>query len=302
MRYYLTTPIYYVNSAPAHRPRVHDDRCRHPGPAPPPARGRDLLPHRHGRERVQGLPRRRGAGARSEGVRRRDRREHWRALPERVGAEYDFFIRTTDEGHHRFVQEFLQRIYDNGDIYQDVYAACTASAARSSRARPSSSTACAPSTGSRRSGSRRGTSSSACRRTRSGSSQLYDERPDFVLPHFRYNEARSFIEGGLRTSASAARASRGACRCRGTPSRSPTSGSTRLINYLSALTYARPARTCASGSGPTRTTCSARTSSASTASIWPALLLAAGYEVPKQMFVHGWLLWTTGRSRSRSAT
>ena len=26
---------------------------------------------------------------------------------------------------------------------------------------------------------------------------LYDERPDFVLPDFRYNEARSFIEGGL---------------------------------------------------------------------------------------------------------
>ena len=27
---------------------------------------------------------------------------------------------------------------------------------------------------------------------------LYDERPDFVLPDFRYNEARSFIEGGLQ--------------------------------------------------------------------------------------------------------
>ena len=26
------------------------------------------------------------------------------------------------KGHKRFVQEFLQRIYDNGDIYQDVYA------------------------------------------------------------------------------------------------------------------------------------------------------------------------------------
>ena len=27
---------------------------------------------------------------------------------------------------------------------------------------------------------------------------LYDERPDFVLPTFRYNEARSFIAGGLQ--------------------------------------------------------------------------------------------------------
>ena len=36
----------------------------------------------------------------------------------------DFFIRTSDDGHKRFVQEFLLRIRENGrdDIYQDVYA------------------------------------------------------------------------------------------------------------------------------------------------------------------------------------
>ena len=48
--------------------------------------------------------------------------EDWRPLPGRVGATPDFFIRTTDEGHHRFVQEFVQRIYDNGHIYEDIYA------------------------------------------------------------------------------------------------------------------------------------------------------------------------------------
>src|SRR5205823_2625205 len=48
--------------------------------------------------------------------------EAWKELPRRVDADYDFFIRTTDEGHKRFVQEFIQRIYDNGYIYQDVYA------------------------------------------------------------------------------------------------------------------------------------------------------------------------------------
>jgi len=36
----------------------------------------------------------------------------------------DFFIRTSDEGHKQFVQEFLTRIKENGreDIYQGVYA------------------------------------------------------------------------------------------------------------------------------------------------------------------------------------
>ena len=37
-----------------------------------------------------------------------------------------------------------------------------------------------------------------------------DDRPDIVLPPFRYNEARSFIERGWTTSASAVRRSAGA--------------------------------------------------------------------------------------------
>lgn len=41
----------------------------------------------------------------------------WKAL--NVG--YDQFIRTTDPDHEKFVQEFLQKIYDNGEIYKDKY-------------------------------------------------------------------------------------------------------------------------------------------------------------------------------------
>ena len=68
---------------------------------------------------------------------------------------------------------------------------------------------------------------------------LYDERPDFVLPRFRYNEARSFIEGGLQDF-SVSRA--------GQPWGVPIPWDEEqvtyvwvdaLINYLSALSYAR---------------------------------------------------------------
>ncbi len=63
-----------------------------------------------------------GAGPRAAGVRRRHRRGLARRCRGAVGAEPDFFIRTSDEGHKAFVREFLQRIYDNGDVYEDVYA------------------------------------------------------------------------------------------------------------------------------------------------------------------------------------
>ena len=71
---------------------------------------------------------------------------------------------------------------------------------------------------------------------------LYKERPDFVLPRFRANEARSFIEQGLQDF-SISRA--------GQPWGIPLPWdedhvayvwADALVNYLSALTYARPGR------------------------------------------------------------
>ncbi len=62
-----------------HRPRVHDDRGRHPHAPSQPAGRRDVLPDGNGRARLQGLPGGRGAGARPEDVRRPDRRSLERA-------------------------------------------------------------------------------------------------------------------------------------------------------------------------------------------------------------------------------
>src|SRR4051812_5057226 len=58
-----------------HRQRVHDHRRGRARPSSPAARRRDLLPDRHRRARVQGVPRGRGAGSRPKDVRRSNRRE-----------------------------------------------------------------------------------------------------------------------------------------------------------------------------------------------------------------------------------
>src|SRR5438477_425761 len=63
----------------SHRARVHDDCRGRAGSSPPAAGGRDLLPHRHRRARIQGLPRRGGTGARRQDVRRPHRRRLARA-------------------------------------------------------------------------------------------------------------------------------------------------------------------------------------------------------------------------------
>lgn len=38
-----------------------------------------------------------------------------------LNIKYDNFVRTTDPKHEKFVQDFMQKLYDNGEIYKDDY-------------------------------------------------------------------------------------------------------------------------------------------------------------------------------------
>ncbi|MFA5917720.1 MAG: methionine--tRNA ligase [Candidatus Gracilibacteria bacterium] len=44
-----------------------------------------------------------------------------KAVWDGLGIQYTDFIRTTEDRHHKFVREVLQKSYDNGDIYEGVY-------------------------------------------------------------------------------------------------------------------------------------------------------------------------------------
>ena len=290
MRYYLTTPIYYVNASPhighAYTTIAADVLVRHHR-----QRGEETFfltgtdEHASKVYRVaeeQGLDPKAYVDEIVE--------KYWRELPKRVDAEYDFFIRTTDEGHKRFVQEFLQRIYDNGDIYQDVYSGlyCVQCEEFKSESELVDGL-CAD----------HGIPPERIEETnwffRLSAYQekllaLYDERPDFVLPSHRYNEARSFIEGGLQDF-SVSRA--------GQPWGVPIPWDEgqvtyvwvdALINYLSALTYARDGEDLREEFWPHAHHLLGKDILRFHCVFWPALLLAAGYEVPQQLFVHGYLL------------
>ena len=119
-RFYVTTPIYYVNDVP------------HIGHAYTTVAG-DVLTrwHRLMGDEVfyltgtdeHGLKVQRAAEAKglepAELVRRVAGvfRDEWDALD----IAYDDFIRTTEPRHYKAVQEFLQRIYDAGDIELGTY-------------------------------------------------------------------------------------------------------------------------------------------------------------------------------------
>jgi len=118
--YYATTPIFYVNAAPhighAYTTTLVDVVTRFHR-----LRGDDTYfltgTDEHGEKVAQAADR---AGKTPQqyvdGV-----AAQFRATWDRLGIQYDEFIRTTEERHQKVVREVLQKVYDNGDIFYGEY-------------------------------------------------------------------------------------------------------------------------------------------------------------------------------------
>jgi methionyl-tRNA synthetase len=289
MTYYLTTPIYYVNATPhighAYTTIAADILVRHHR-----QRGEEAFlltgtdEHASKNYRV----------AQEQGITAKeyvDRivEEHWRKLPERVGAAPDFFIRTTDPEHKAFVQEFIQRIRDNGHIYEGTYSGWYCVGCEEFKREDELVDGNCPIHETPAEWLEERNWFFRLSAFQDRLLALYDERPDFVLPRFRANEARSIIAGGL-IDFSLSR--------QGQPWGVPIPWDEEqvtwvwvdaLINYVSALTYARPGEDLREEFWPEARHVMAKDILRLHCVIWPALLLAAGYTVPKQIFVHGYL-------------
>ena len=290
MRFYLTTPIYYVNSTP-HIGHAYTTIAA------------DILA-RHHRQRgdetffLTGTDENATKNVRSAEAHGEDPKtfvdrlveEHWRPLVGLVGASPDFFIRTTDDGHARFVQDFVQRIYDNGHIYEDTYSGLYCVGCEEFKAEDDLVDGLCPEHGIKPERIEERNWFFRLSAFQEQLLQLYDERPDFVQPDVRYNEARAFIAGGLRDLSLSRAGQPWGIPVPWDPEQVVYVWVDALINYLSALTYARegddlretfwPAAHHLIGKDILRFHCV----------FWPALLLAAGYDPPQRIFVHGYLL------------
>ena len=271
-----------------YRARVHDDRCRHPRPALPATRRGHVFPDGGGRACVEGR-----RVAEEQGLAPKEYADRivgaWQEVPRRIEATNDFFIRTTDEGHKTFVADFLQRIYDAGDIYEDVYAGlyCGLRSVQDG-------------VGDRR-------REVPAPRHRAG----VDRGEELVLPAFGLPEATGLsLRGASGLRAARVSLQRGAKfhrigsaglldQPRGTAvgRRDPVGSGAgayvwadALVNYLSALTYARPGEDLRTDTGRSVRHLIGKDIIRFHCVFWPAMLLSAGYEVPHQIFVHGYLL------------
>ena len=139
--------------------------------------------------------------------------EVWRALPARLGASNDFFIRTSDAEHMAKVQEILGRIRDNGHVYEGVYEGwyCPRCADFKTDAEAGDDNLC-PIHKTPLTREKEDNYFFRLSAFQDDLIKLLDEQPEFVMPRHRYNEARSFIESGLQdVSLSRPTFTRGTC-------------------------------------------------------------------------------------------
>jgi methionyl-tRNA synthetase len=288
--FYVTTPIYYVNAEPhlghAYTTIAADVLARHMR-----QRGEEVFfltgTDEHG-EPVTQAAEKLGITPRELGDRYAVR---FKELAGRVDATNDFFIRTTDPEHYQVVAEVVQRIYDNGHVYEGTYEGwyCPRCADFKTESELEEGNRC-PIHHIVLEKEKEDNWFFRLSSFQEPLERLYAERPGFVVPQNRYNEALSFIQSGLRDlSLSRARLKWGV-PVPWDESQVIYVWIDALLNYYSALSYARDGEDLTERFWPADVHLIGKDILKFHAVIWPALLMAADIELPKRVGIHGYLL------------
>jgi len=217
----------------------------------------------------------------------------WEPVLRVVDASNDDFIRTTEQRHTERVREFWQTVYDNGDVYKGTYEgpyciACEEYKLPSELLTGDDGAQLCPVHERPVEILSEDNYFFALSKYAERLLDLYEREPTFVQPESARNEVVSFVRQGLQDLS----ISRSTFDW-GIPV--PWDESHVLYVWIDALlNYATAA---GFGTDPDRF---ARTWPADVhlvgkdilrfhAVIWPAMLMAAGVDVPRQVFGHGWL-------------
>ena len=289
-KYYVTTPIYYVNAEPhlghAYSTLAADTLARHRR-----QRGEDVFfltgTDEHG-EPIEVAAEREGISPQELADRNAVKFE---ALMPIIGVGNDFFIRTSDPRHEAKVAEIMQRVYDNGWVSKGTYEGwyCPRCADFKTEREVAEGNTCPiheiPLDWVEEENWFFGLSKFQGRLE-----ALYEERPDFVVPDFRRNEAVSFIKGGLEDVSLSRPTLKWGLPLPWDPEQRMYVWFDALLNYVTALSFARPGEDLTDRYWPADLHVMAKDILKFHAVYWPALCMAAELEVPRRMVIHGYLL------------
>jgi methionyl-tRNA synthetase len=213
--------------------------------------------------------------------------EAWKTL----NIQYDRFIRTTDKDHERFVQEFIKKI--KKDIYKGKYKGyyclgCEAYITEKELVNGE----CRYHPGKKVKKIEEETYFFRLSKYRDKLLEIYKEKPNFILPKERRNEMISFVKDGLqdlsitRTNFSW-----------GIPF--PLDKKHVVYVWFDALLNYLTGAGKKQENWPASVHLLGKDNGRFHAIIWPAMLLSAGYKLPKTIFIHGFLSFN-GKKISKS--
>jgi methionyl-tRNA synthetase len=290
MKYYITTPIYYVNAAP-HIGHTYTTIAADAIKRFKRMQGFDVVLTTGTDEHGQKVERAAKAAGKAPEEFTTAVAAEFKKQWEDFSLSIDHFIRTSDPRHHKTVQWLFERCLKNGYVYKGSYTGqyCVYDELYVTDAK-------------------QGDPCPDCGRPTETVTEenyffklsafterllkLYEDQPDFILPESRRNEVLSFVKNGLNDLS----ISRTTIKW-GIPV--PVEGHhvfyvwfDALIAYMSAVkdTNMWPADLHLIGKEIVRFH----------AIYWPAFLMAADLPLPKRIFAHGWLLFEHDKmSKSR---
>jgi methionyl-tRNA synthetase len=297
--YYVTTPIYYVNAQPhlghAYTTIAADVLARHMR-----QRGEQVFfltgTDEHG-EPVALAAEREGVTPRELADRNAARFE---ALMPQLEASNDFFIRTSDPRHVERVQQVMQRVHDNGHTYLGTYEGwyCPRCADFKSDNEIADGNTC-PIHHIPLDREQEENWFFRLSAFQEPLERLLAEGSDFVGPVARLNEARAFVRQGLRDVSLSRGKLRWGVPVPWDPNHVFYVWFDALLNYVTALGFARDGDDVTDTFWPADVHLIGKDILKFHAVYWPALLMAAQLELPRRLFVHGFLLMD-GEKMSKS--
>jgi methionyl-tRNA synthetase len=297
-KFYITTPIYYVNARPhighAYTTLTCDTIARRQR-----MMGFDTHFLTGTDEHGQKIQRAAEAAGKPPQQLTDEVSAEFRALWDRMGITYDDFIRTTSDRHMRGFQELWRRIKENGYIYKGSYTGqyCVFDELYVDAIGPGDP---CPECGRPTETVKEENYFFKLSAFAEPLLELYTKNPDFIRPETRRNEVIAFVRSGLRDQSISRSTFSWGIPVPDDPKHVVYVWLDALANYITALGYGSgddskykkfwPADVQMIGKEIVRFHCV----------YWPAFLMAARLPLPKSIVAHGWLLFEENKmSKSR---
>jgi len=296
-KFYLTTPIYYVNARPhighAYTTIVADAIARRKR-----ALGFDTWFLTGTDEHGQKIER----SAKQAGIDPQHFTDkvaaEFRGLWDRMGLTYDDFIRTTEPRHKQAVQKFFTLLKDRGFIYKNTYTGqyCVSDEAFVDVPPGAPCPDCGRITETLSEENYFFKLSAFERKLL----EFYDANPDFIRPEARRNEVISFVRSGLKDLSVSRTSIKWGIPFPGDEKHVIYVWADALANYITALGYGSDDTSKFDRYWPADLQIVGKEISRFHCVYWPAFLMAAGLPTPKSIVAHGWLLFEESKmSKSR---